>query len=117
MLTNTSAFKRLKTEQQNVINFAVLLCHAIPTTKKMIIGEEKGVKYFNIPDVDYFNKSPNSRIIQIAQHYKQNTSKYLIISTFSFFEFYIKDVIIELIDFHGGLEQMIKSVLGNFIMH
>ncbi|MBL7785799.1 MAG: hypothetical protein JNM36_07825 [Chitinophagales bacterium] len=110
MLTHTQSFNRLKKEQQEILDFAVLVCHAIPNIKKTIRGEEEGIPYFSLANPDYFSKEAEDRIKKLSKHYKENLSKYLIISSFSFFEAYFKAVIEEMMDFHGGKESLINNV-------
>lgn len=110
MLANTNSFGRLKKEQQRILDFAVLICHAVPNVKKTIRGSMEKIPYFSLPNPDYFNKEHEDKIKELSNHYKENLSKYLIISSFSFFEAYFKSVIEELIDFHGGREIFIKNI-------
>jgi hypothetical protein len=110
MIANTISFERLKIEQQRILDFAVLVCHAIPNVKKTIKGKEEKVPYFSLPDPDYFNKEHGNRIKVLSKHYKENLSKYLIISSYSFFEAYFKAVIEELIYFHGGRDKFSNNI-------
>lgn len=112
MIVSTESFNRLKKEQQNILDFSVLICHAIPNVKKTIAGESKSVAHFALPKPDYFIKSPNERILELSQNYKSDLSKYILISAFSFFESYVKSVTKELFEFHGGKDLFIKKVIA-----
>lgn len=113
MISSTKSFNRLKREQQDAINFSILLCHAIPTVKKMISGKTQNVKFFEIPKADYFPNSSDERILAISKQYKHDMSKYLVLSTFSFFESYIKSLVNEFLDFHGGKDELINKLNQN----
>lgn len=110
MIARTNSFERLKSEQQKILDFAVLICHAIPNVKKTIKGNEAKVEHFSIPNPDYFNLVHQDNLKELSKHYKVNLSKYLIISSFSFFEAYFKSVLEELIDFQGGTDKFIETI-------
>lgn len=110
MISNTKAFIRLKEEQSLLINFAVLICHAVPTLKKSIKGLEEEIEnYETLPPADYFRGTDIKFLKEYAKKYRYNLSKYLLVSAFSFFESYFKATIDELIDFHGGKEVFIQK--------
>ena len=111
MIISTESFNRLKKEQQKILDFSVLICHSIPNVKKTIAGENKSIPHFSIPKPDYFVKSPNERILDLSQHYKEDLAKYILISAFSFFESYVKSVVKELFNFHGGKDTFIEKVI------
>lgn len=110
MIANTNSFERLKKEQQRILDFAVLICHAVPNVKKTIKGQEENIPHFSLPNPDYFNKEHHNKIKELSKHYKENLSKYLIISSYSFFEAYFKAVIEEMIEFHGGRDEFCKNI-------
>ena len=112
MIGHTKAFLELKTEQQKILDFTVLICYAIPNLKKSIKGfNEKVPNYEKFSKPDYFVEEFDiNKISALAQDYKANLSKYTLISAFSFFEIYIKTVVKELIDFHGGEEIFVKTL-------
>jgi hypothetical protein len=111
MIPCTESFKRLKIEQQKIIDFSLLVCHAIPNLKKTVKGETEKIPYFSIPTPEYFNQETNERLLKLSINYKKDLSKYILISAFSFFESYFKSVVKELLDFHGGKENYIQSAL------
>jgi len=114
MLDQTNAYKILKSEQQKILDFSKLVCYPVPNLKKSIKGfKEKVPNYETFVKPDYFIEPLIvDRITGLAKHYKDNLSKYILISSFSFFEAYFRDVVAELIEFHGGLENLIKHVQG-----
>jgi hypothetical protein len=110
MLTNTKSFERLKIEQQRILDFTVLICHSVPNLKKTIKGVENDIPHFSIPQPDFFGKEQDVKIKELAKDYKENLSKYLIISSYSFFESYFKSVLEELVTFHGGKDAFIDNI-------
>lgn len=114
MLACTESFKKLKVEQQRILDFSVLICHSVPNIKKTIRGNKESIPYFSVPNPDYFNKSNNERLISLSRDYKTNLAKYILISSFSFFESYFRSVINELMNFHGGKVKYLKSSRERF---
>lgn len=113
MINCTESLKILKTESQRILDFSVLICYAIPGLKKLIRGYKEKIEHFDkFHKPDYFKEKVDiNRLSAVSNNYKSNLSKYILISAFSFFEAYIKNVIEELIEFHGGKEEMIKFSL------
>ncbi len=111
MICQTESHKRIKKEQQEIWDFAILICQSVPTLKKTIKGFEESIPNYSIPKPDYFIESiDKDRLKSISNNYKSNLGKYIILSLFSFFESYFKSVMIELIDFHGGKDKLIENL-------
>ncbi|HCC94988.1 MAG TPA: hypothetical protein DEQ26_11830 [Flavobacteriaceae bacterium] len=112
MIGHTKAFLELKTEQQKILDFTVLVCYAIPNLKKSVKGfKEKVPNYETFIKPDYFiEQSDINKVSALAQDYKSNLAKYTLISAFSFFETYIRAVVKELVEFHGGQETFVKTL-------
>ncbi|EJF54557.1 hypothetical protein SapgrDRAFT_2905 [Saprospira grandis DSM 2844] len=128
MLAHTESFKRLKTEQQSIIDFGILTLQAVNQLGKSFklyegAGTFDGIKNFDsvesiknekreeipknyftiVNDKENFEKKlTHKRFKKLKKQHKFNLSKYMLISGFSFFEAYFMDVLEELIDFHGG---------------
>lgn len=114
MLDQTDAFKILKTEQQRILDFSKLVCYAVPSLKKAIKGyNEKIPNYESFVKPEYFVEPlVVDHLRELSKHYKDNLSKYVLISAFSFFESYFRDVVKEMHDFHGGIDRLIQNVQG-----
>ena len=112
MIGHTKSFKKLKTEQQKILDFSILVCYVVPNLKKSIKGYKEQVKnYETFVKPDYFVSDLNVPQLEGFTHeYKNSLGKYTLLSVFSFFENFIKDVVIELIEFHGGSEKFISIV-------
>lgn len=112
MIACTSSFRKLKVEQQKILDFSVLICHSIPNLKKTIKGQTENIPYFSVPPPEYFNQEPNERLTRLSSDYKKDLSKYILISAFSFFESYFRSVVKELLEFHGGKETYMQTALS-----
>jgi|SRR5690554_2951118 len=106
----TDAFVRLKEEQQRVLDFTLLTCHAMPNLSKTIKGVEMNVPKYGLAPPTYFKKEHPDRLKGLINHYEANLSKYVLFSSWSFFEFYFKDCMKELLDFYGGKENLLKGI-------
>jgi hypothetical protein len=112
MIGHTNAFKVLKTEQQKILDFSLLICYAIPNLKKSIKGfKEQAKNYETFVKPDYFVEDFNvDKVDGLTKDYKNSLGKYTLLSTFSFFESFIKDVVVELLDFHGGQDIFVTTL-------
>ena len=111
MIAHTYAFKRLKDDSQEILDFVVLTSYAVPFLKHKLRESESTTNLANYnltlmpfkPD----NFSSGSRVGKIrdsALSYKAELAKTLRITTFSFFESYVGDVLAEIVAFHNGAE-------------
>lgn len=114
MIDNTDAFKTLKKEQQKILDFFLLVTSAVPSLKKMIKGHEEGIpNYESVASNDFFRQAFSvNRLTSISQQYKENLSRYLLLSSFAFFENYFISAIKELIEFHGGKDRLLKKIIS-----
>lgn len=112
MIDHSNSFKNLKKEQQKILDFSVLICYSVPNLKKSIKGFKEKVKnYEKIAKPDYFKETTDiNRLESLSKNYKENLAKYTLISAFSFFEAYFRDVVKELVEFHGGKDNFIQTI-------
>lgn len=112
MIDHTEAFKRLKDEQQKILDFSIMVCYAVPNLKKSIKGyKDKVVNYETFVKPEYFVETVDiDRLESLSKNYKDNLSKYTLLSAFSFFESYFRDVVEELVTFHGGKDSFINTL-------
>lgn len=109
MISNTKALNVLRTQIQEVYDFAVLNCYSVPSLKMRMKDIEKGIEGIRLPNPDYFKGSITlDELRNKAQNYKTNLCKYVLLSSFSFFESYVISAINEMIDFHGGRDDFLK---------
>ena len=109
MINCTIAYSRLKQQVQDLFDFAVAVCYAIPSLKYQIKNKTKGKTATPIIRPDFFVKDQSTpeRIAELAHNYKAKLSSYILLSSFSFFEDYLIRVLNELVAFHGGSEVFI----------
>lgn len=101
MLAHSHSLLNLKRDAQQVHDFIILNCHAIPAYK-LIHKEHAESKREFIPRPDHFyqGKICHDRVRELAKDYKSPLANYALLSLFSFFESYVKEVVKELFKFH-----------------
>lgn len=108
MIDSSKAYKKLKGQIQDSIDFVLLCCHATPALKGYMKAVESGSTP-KIPDPDIFKKPTNhQRLREIIPNYRKVLGRYLIMSSFSYFEAYISDVFVEIFEFHGGRQEFLQ---------
>ncbi len=85
-------------------DFSLLSAYAIPSLKKHLndVQGNTPIKTMIVPDFYRFDESNKNRLNNFIKDYEEHLSSYFLITAFSFFEAYVKGVILELIDYHGG---------------
>lgn len=107
MITHTNAFKRLKDETQDIFDFAILTAYAVPFVKHKLKEAEKeytGAAYNSElmafrPD-GFRHNTTVGKIRDSATRYKAEIAKSIRLSSFSYFEAYVGNVIREAVAFH-----------------
>lgn len=108
MIESSEAHKRLKDQIQDSFDFLVLCCHAVPALNAYIKAVKKGGAD-KLPDPDYFTEvERHERLQHITPGYKKVLGKFLMLSSFSYFEAYIFDLLKEIFKFHGGKEGFLE---------
>lgn len=106
MLTNSKAFETLKQQVQDSMDYVLLSCHAVPGLNVCIKALEKG-ELSKLPDPDYFQEPANyTRLKNIRKGYKKTLGRFLLLSSFSYFEAYVQEVLKEAFDYAGGEERI-----------
>src|SRR3954451_12173255 len=98
-IPHSKAYAEYKQQTQDVVNFAVVCCYALPGFKKNL--ETVG---FSIPSPEHFlkDKSTGATLLESITDYDTRLAAYLLLSMFSYFEAYVFKLIDEFIEFHGG---------------
>ncbi len=118
MIGHTKALTKAKEEQQKVLDFSVLVCHAVPNLSKMIKGVEMKIPKYGLAKPYYYKDNETlDRLKSISKDYQINISKYILLSNYSYLETYFQEVVDELVTFHGGKEQFLKSNRDNIRKH
>jgi hypothetical protein len=98
MIPNSKAYLRLREQSQEFLDFVVLSCTAMPTLKQHL--QTIGVQGL-VPD--HFKGPPNAaQLLSYVQSYQNPLARSTVLTLWSFFEAYVKALLMEIIDFHGG---------------
>ncbi|MBD1218713.1 HEPN domain-containing protein [Aphanizomenon flos-aquae NRERC-008] len=121
MRKHSESYFKLKSQIQESLDFIILCCYAVPSLNAYMKAVELGNgKPDKLPDPDHFKKNPeyenadHSRLKEIKPNYQKTLGKLLLISSFTYFEYYISNVIEEFFDLNGGRENF-KSLLKSKI--
>ena len=107
----SEAHRIYRKEYIELWNFAVMICYAVPTLNKNIDGVEKNIPNYKMLKPDFFKyySCDLDELRERIKKYKNQLSSYLWLSNFSFFEAYIKRILDELVEFHGGGKIFLKT--------
>jgi RiboL-PSP-HEPN len=112
VIPHTKAFEVLKNEAQKVFDFAIVVSYAVPSLKNALkhVTEDEPIPF----RPDHFDSRPiaTEKVKQNAKKYKALLSRYIFLSTFSFFEAYFRDVLKEVINFHGDQKILERTSLN-----
>lgn len=112
MITNTDAYLRLKEQAQENIDFALLVCHAVPALNAYMKAVDKKAAPA-LPKPDYFRPpQTHARLRALKASYRKLLGRTLLLSSFSCFEYYIKNSIQEILNFHGGKDHLVELLKG-----
>ena len=111
MKTHTDSYTRLKQQVIELFDFVLGVGYAMPLLKTRIKEIELG-KWQKTPlEPDFLkrdSRSPQEIKQKSIANYKSKLSNYLVLSSFSYFEDYVKSVIDEIIEFHGGKTEFVE---------
>lgn len=110
MIPHTKAFAVLKREAQQVFDFAIVVTYAVPALKYALKGLAPDQPIPFRPE--HFDSRPIAieKVRQNAKEYKRLLSRYIFLSSFSFFEAYFHDVLREIVEFHGCGDSILERV-------
>lgn len=116
MISHTDAFKVYRDLGQAHLNFVVLTCHAVPAFQASLSAPG------GAPTVspDHFKAGGNStaELLGYASDYQEELARSALITVFSYFEAYVKDALVEIVEFHGGaakLPQLARDRASRFL--
>lgn len=111
MLKHSKAMLVLKAQAQDVLNFTVLVCHAVPSLNAYMKAVEKSNPDTpKLPDPDHFAVDTHVNLRKYREAYKKTIGRFILISSFSYFEAYVKNLVDELVAFHGGPTSLVETV-------
>ncbi len=102
MIVHTKAFAAYRVLSQQHLDFAVLVCTAVPALKPELGDLTTPLKH--VPD--HFKAKPDSKaqLVRFAAGYQSELARTNLITIFSYFESYVRGALQEIIAFHGGDE-------------
>jgi hypothetical protein len=111
MLKRTNAFIVLKEHTQAILDYSVLVCTAVPQLEHAFKEHEKDESVYLAKNIEFREShQPYSTEKRTIETYKDVQGANLFLSSFSFFESYFFALIEEMVEFHGGEEQILKFV-------
>ncbi len=86
------------------LDFVVLVAHAVPVLSRAINAAAAGTQAIPLSPADHFTQHQlsSSQLLHRSKIYQAELARTLIITDFSYFEAFIKGLIREFVDFHGG---------------
>lgn len=102
MIAHTKAFATYRSLSQQHLDFAALVCTAVPALKPELI--DLATPLINAPD--HFKVKPDTKaqLVKHAAGYQSELARTSLITIFSYFESYVRGAVQEIISFHGGDE-------------
>jgi len=100
MLAHTKAFATYRSLSQQHLDFAALVCTAVPALKPELSDLTTPLNHAP----DHFKVKPDTKK-QLAKHaanYQSELARTNLITIFSYFESYVRGAVQEVITFHGG---------------
>lgn len=107
----TKAFLGYKKLTQAHMDFILLVCYAVPSLKEDL--KKPGPSISVLPDhfkpktsTSTNQSTSKERLSEHATIYQEELARSAHITIFSYFENYFKSILQEIVDFHGGIEEM-----------
>lgn len=106
MIAHTKAFASYRKLSQGHLNFVVLVCSAVPALRADLATP--GANLTHTPD--HFKSQPElkNQVKEYEKHYKEDLGRATAITTFSYFESYVREVVEEIVDYHGGQKPFVQ---------
>lgn len=111
-MESSKSYSLFLNQIQDVYEFSLMSSYAIPNLKKQIktLDDDASVRSIVTPDNYRFDDSKKDRLKEIMKNYKPHLSSYFLLSIFSFFEAYVKNLLDELYAFHGGEKKWLERI-------
>lgn len=107
----SKAFLVLKEHSQSTLDFAVLVCTAVPQLDYVFKQHELDPSIHIVENTEFRNSGiPYSTEKKTLDSYKTVLGANILLSNFSFFESYFFALIDEIIQFHGGDDEYLKFI-------
>jgi hypothetical protein len=117
MRKHSQSYFTLKSQIQESLDFIILSSYAVPSLNYNMKAIEEGQSQLDkLPGPDHFKKNSeyenadHKRLREIKTNYSKTLGKLLLISSFTYFESYISNVIEEFFTLNGGREKFKSSL-------
>jgi len=102
----SKAHERHKLAVQQAYDFAATVCYAVPHLAAHITAVDAGQAVLQPPH--YFAPQNTTKFLRDnITIFEERLASYMLLSLFSFFEAFVKDIVQEMFDFHGGTEMLL----------
>ena len=109
MHNHTKSYVTLRTHSQQTLDFAVLVCTAAPQLRYALNEFQADPTTFLATNSQFRpSNEPYATEKRTLSSYKKVLGANLLLSVFSYFETYFFSVIDEMIDFHGGKDELLR---------
>jgi len=102
MIGPTKAFIAYRDLSQGHLDFVVIVCHAMPALEADIALPRAKLTY--APDYFKAEKNPKDWISARTADYQDELARSTLITVFSYFEAFVRDILLEMIKYHGGAD-------------
>ena len=118
MIPHTAAFKALKDQSQEIMDFAILVSYSVPfLTHKLKERERTQQGDYNKAQMEFRPDTFDGRGVSVGKirgsvaQYRKEIAKMIRLSSFSYFEAYFGEVLDEIVKFHhyGALPKSLKA--------
>jgi hypothetical protein len=110
MIGHTDSYETFKRSMQQQLDFVVLVCYAVPVLKRAIAATGETTQSIPLDPPDHFAARNlfTPQLVQFSKEYEHELARALVLTSFSYFEAYIKAVVREMLAFHGGPDAFLK---------
>jgi hypothetical protein len=103
MLDSTGAYAKYKRQTEQLLDFAVMICYAAPHLSRAIVDAQgRATEAIGPPDHFRQNATSVDALRGRLTTYQPQLAAHIALSSFSFFEAFIKDAVLEMLAWHGG---------------
>lgn len=107
MISHSKAYRTWRVHSQQMLDFAVMVCTAAPHLSDSLNSFEADPTFSIATNSNFLpSQDPYSTERRALDRYEGVLGASLLLSLFSHFETYFFSVLDEIIDFHGGFEEM-----------
>ena len=113
MIGSSEAYTRFKSSMAQQLDFVVLVSYAVPLLKRAIDAKPSSSSPVPLQPPDHFRNRilSETQLLLFTREYQKDLARSLVLSGFSYFEAYIKALVREFIEFHGGPSKLLATAV------